>query len=234
MPTTPNRGWTYPALGANPYFDTIEDFFLAQDTDVQALVTGKLNAIGSGTGTQAVMADSAGLLVRGAPLLVASVIGDSATYANSTAATVMGVITVPAGTLNVVGAVLQVDCRVSVAVASTCNYGLDVLIAAGRIGITTTGSPLPVGNYEASLVASCTTRSTGTSGVIRAGMSLGGTSDPGWVAVGRLVGADGYTGDLTAVINILVRWNMTVADPGNTATLKTMNCWVTYPLATVS
>jgi hypothetical protein len=39
MPTTPNRGWIYPAESANPYFETIEDFFLAQDTDVQGAIT---------------------------------------------------------------------------------------------------------------------------------------------------------------------------------------------------
>jgi hypothetical protein len=42
MPTTPNRGWTYPAESQNPYFTTIEGLFLAQDTDVQSLVTGKI------------------------------------------------------------------------------------------------------------------------------------------------------------------------------------------------
>jgi hypothetical protein len=46
MPTTPNRGWVYPTESQNPYYETIEDFFLAQDTDVQALVTGKLALTG--------------------------------------------------------------------------------------------------------------------------------------------------------------------------------------------
>jgi hypothetical protein len=41
MPTTPNRGWTYPSFEQNPYFDTIEDLFLAQDTDVHALMTAR-------------------------------------------------------------------------------------------------------------------------------------------------------------------------------------------------
>lgn len=56
MPTTPNRGWIYPTEGQNPYFDTIENLFLAQDTDVQALVTSKYfinvkdyGAVGDGT-----------------------------------------------------------------------------------------------------------------------------------------------------------------------------------------
>lgn len=34
MPTTANRGWTYPSSGQNPYFTTIEGLFTAQDTDV--------------------------------------------------------------------------------------------------------------------------------------------------------------------------------------------------------
>jgi hypothetical protein len=36
MPTTPNRGWVYPTESQNPYYETIEDFFLAQDADVLA------------------------------------------------------------------------------------------------------------------------------------------------------------------------------------------------------
>jgi hypothetical protein len=43
MPTTPNRGWIYPTESQNPYFETIEDFFLAQDTDVHALSTNKVD-----------------------------------------------------------------------------------------------------------------------------------------------------------------------------------------------
>jgi len=57
VPTTPNRGWVYPSLGQNPYYTTIETFFLAQDADVHNLAGG---AILTGTwvySTNTTMAD---------------------------------------------------------------------------------------------------------------------------------------------------------------------------------
>lgn len=39
MPTTPLRGWPYPAYEENPYYDTIVSTFEAQDADVGSLMT---------------------------------------------------------------------------------------------------------------------------------------------------------------------------------------------------
>lgn len=45
MPTTPLRGWTYPAEGQNPYFATIEGLFNAQDADVDAIADAVANGV---------------------------------------------------------------------------------------------------------------------------------------------------------------------------------------------
>lgn len=63
MPTTPNRGWIYPSLEQNPYFETIEDFFLAQDTDMHATMTGVRTVATGGTGATTL---ASGAYLRGA------------------------------------------------------------------------------------------------------------------------------------------------------------------------
>jgi hypothetical protein len=230
-----SESWTTTAQGSAIGFGTTRNGATVGTTTLWIDHDGtiQMSKYGAG-GTRAMMVDNNGSLVRGAPLLVASVIVNSATYANSTAATVLKTITLPAGVLNVAGAVLQVDCRISVAVASACTYLLDIWLGGGRLGYTATGGTLPVSTYECVMVASCTTRTTGTSGTMRAGMSIGGTSDPGWTSAGGYGGYEAWTEDLTGPVTLEVRWTMSVANAGNTATLRTLNCWVTYPLQTVS
>jgi hypothetical protein len=63
MPMTPNRGWVYPTESQNPYFETIEDFFLAQDTDMHAAMTGVRTVPTGGTGASTL---TSGAYLKGA------------------------------------------------------------------------------------------------------------------------------------------------------------------------
>jgi hypothetical protein len=76
MPTTPNRGWTYPTESQNPYYATIVGFFEAQDTDVHNLFTSvrsvPLGGTGAGTFTagQLLAGNGTDPIVSASPLAV--------------------------------------------------------------------------------------------------------------------------------------------------------------------
>lgn len=63
MPTTPLRGWPYPAYEENPYYTTLVSTFEAQDADVNTLMTGVRSVPLGGTGAATF---TAGAYLKGA------------------------------------------------------------------------------------------------------------------------------------------------------------------------
>ena len=108
MPTTPNRGWPYPAYEENPYYTTIVSTFEAMDTDVHTL-RSRLAYMWSGTTTSSAI-----------------------TATSLTAFDVSH--TLPAGVLNTVGAVIRVRAGGQVTTTGAGTLLLGVNIPPAYIG----------------------------------------------------------------------------------------------------
>jgi hypothetical protein len=277
MPTTPNRGWAYPSLEQNPYFETIEDFFLAQDADMHATITGVRTVATGGTGastltsgaylkgagTSAIttvtppipvsdggmgalsftsgallLGNSTGAIQAGtrAPYRGAT-LSDSATVLNTIAYTSFSKsIPLPAGILNVAGAVLQIKIRVVGVsnIAAPGTMALDVALGSKRLGYASVALPASSSTYEASMTVGGQTRATGASGTFGAGPGFLGLGQAGVVAISDFVGGAFESFNLTAVLVVSLSVQFSVADPNVSATLRLLNVEVTYPDTTVS
>lgn len=245
MPTTPNRGWTYPSFEQNPYFETIEDFFLAQDTDMHATLTGVRTVATGGTGANT-FTSGAVLLGNGTGAIQAGtrppyrvvVLSDSSSVANTTAWTTFSKsITLPAGAMNVPGALLQVLVEIYGVsnIAAPGSITMDIQLGGARVGYNSNSLSASAAAYSAAMTAALQTRTTGASGTVMAGA--------GFLGVGLLAGqtransdfnAGPQTLDLTAALPLIVNVLFDVADVNVSATLKMLTAEVNYPNATVS
>jgi hypothetical protein len=106
MPTTANRGWTYPSLGQNPYFTTIEGLYAAQDADVAGLFARRY--VGSNTATQGPV--------------------------TGTTLAALATLSIPAGALNVTGAVLRARAGGQFTTNATGSIFLAVYLAGATGG----------------------------------------------------------------------------------------------------
>jgi hypothetical protein len=211
MPITPNRGYVIPELSERPYFTKIVTMFNAMDTDM-ALALRPYHA---------------------------SVIGDSATIANTTTRTKFNKsISIPSVNLGVAGAQIVVRGRLWTTTKTTAAGTIDVDVYVGanaRLGYI--NLPL-IDNTPGELlfVAEGTVRATGASGTL-----LGG---PSWAGLALQYGAYFRTGatfaasanalDTTAAQTVDVYVQFNTADVANTAYLQNLMVSVNYPNATVA
>jgi hypothetical protein len=211
MPTTPNRGYIIPELSERPYFTKIVTMFNAMDTDI-ALALRPYHA---------------------------SLIGDSATIANTTTRTKLNKsISIPSANLNVVGAQIAVRGRLWTTAKATASgsFAIDVYLGPNaRLGYI--GLPL-VDNTpgETNFVAEGTIRATGSTGVVLGGPSWAGHAlqYSQYFRSGTIFGAAAYALDTTAAQTVDVYIAFDTADPANTAYLQNLMVSVNYPNATVA
>jgi hypothetical protein len=246
MPTTPNRGWTYPSFEQNPYFETIEDFFLAQDADVHALMTGALLDGGSNgmlvrtaltTTVARTLTAGAGVLITNGtgvsanPIIAATtpelrtLIADSASIANTTTPAAFDKkVTLPAGILNTVGALLLVLAFGNVTDTGTPNLQLMVrLDPAGGGNLFNVTGPLPTlsGTRTWGILSSAVIRSTGASGIVKSGFGMFVVVEGPPVLQGNSETGT-FTTNLTAArdIDVVAIWG--TASPSNTINLTSL------------
>jgi hypothetical protein len=249
MPTTPNRGWVYPTEWQNPYFETIEDFFLAQDADVLAkqMVDAKgdllvataadtVTRLAVGTNGQILTADSSqatGITWGRAPYRI-SMLSAATTIVNTIAATACSkVLTLPAGVLAVVGAQVHVYARVATACgpgASTIVYDL-ILGGTSRVGYIAV--TLPTGDVQHSIHMHGVIRTIGVSGLFVGGPSFAGPGGSTDIRTGATFAPETSV-NTTAAQNLVMNITLGQANATTSATLESFFCEVTYPDVTVA
>lgn len=217
MPTTPSRGWIYPAAETNPYFDEIVGFFNAQDTDVQTLFTARP--------------------------WTSSLIADSTTLTNPFTAfphtAFSKTLTLPAGVLNVAGT--QVEMYASgiftsgVETNATMTLLARITPAAVLFSFGTPAVPASVTGHTWQQSGVLTVRTTGSSGILVPSYGNTGLYPNAMMASWGDDGAT-ITADLTAAqtLSIHVSINPVMTSPSFTTQLRALMVRVIYPTTTVS
>jgi hypothetical protein len=254
MPTTPNRSWVYPSFEQNPYFETIEDFFLAQDADMHATITGVRTVATGGTGASTLAsgaylkgAGTSAITTQATPIpvadggtgratrrLVAALVASSSVISNTTSTTTFNKnVNLPAGILNVAGAVLTVRFRLSGSsnIAAPGNIILDPLTGPSlniHVGIGQVDLPPNATSYEASLMAMLQVRTTGSAGTVITGLGFMGIGLAPAEATSALA-PGAQTIDLTQNMAIILNVQFSVANAAVSAQLDALTAEVDYP-----
>ena len=125
MPTTPLRGWPYPAFEENPYYTTIVSTFEAMDTDVHALTRKTWRGV---------------------------FVGNSTTIANTTADTYFDKSVSIADAVRVAGSLMTISARMWMTTNGASTLIVDVYVGTLRFAYCSLSVPAAMSN-EVGLVA---------------------------------------------------------------------------------